>query len=105
MNNIPPETSLLRDRVREQEQAIADLAIERRNDKLTITLLRLQVIELEATLCRAREAVERRDEQSDELERRHRRAEHASKGAQRALALLRQEIAHGRAEQNGRMTL
>lgn len=46
MNNAHHDIEQLRDRVREQEQALADLAIERRQDKLTITLLRLNRIEL-----------------------------------------------------------
>ena len=97
MNNAHHDIEQLRDRVREQEQALADVAIERRQDKLTITLLRLNRIELEASLDRAREAVERREEQIDDLERRLRRALHASSGAQRALHRLRQEVGQERA--------
>lgn len=92
MTNAFSEIDLLRDRIREQEQALADLAIERRNDKLTIRMLRLHRIELDASLDRAREAVERRDEQIEDLERRLRRAILASSGAQRALNRLRQQV-------------
>ncbi|MHB1170449.1 MAG: hypothetical protein ACYC28_14325 [Longimicrobiales bacterium] len=96
MTNAFSENDLLRDRIREQEQALADLAIERRNDKLTITMLRLHRIELEASLDRTREAVERREEQIEDLERRLRRALLASSGAQRALNRLRQQVADER---------
>src|SRR5690606_30132480 len=95
--NAFSEIDLLRDRIREQEQALADLAIERRNDKLTIRMLRLHRIELDASLDRAREAVERRDEQIEDLERRLRRAILASSGAQRALNRLRQQVTDERA--------
>jgi hypothetical protein len=97
MTNAFSEIDLLRDRIREQEQALADLAIERRNDKLTIRMLRLHRIELDASLDRAREAVERRDEQIEDLERRLRRAILASSGAQRALNRLRQQVTDERA--------
>lgn len=69
MTTLPNDARLLRDRVREQEQALADLAIERRLNKETMALMRLQRIDLESSLHRAREAVERRNEQIQNLER------------------------------------
>ena len=91
MHTHPADTELLHGRIREQEQALADLAIERRSDKLTITMLRLRCLDLEASLERSREAVARRNEEIEELEQQLRRARLASAGAQRALARLRQQ--------------
>ena len=63
MCTSPTDCDILRDRVREQQQALADLAIERRQDKLTITLLRLQAEELEARVGRVQHALAKRDEE------------------------------------------
>lgn len=91
MQTHPADTELLHARIRAQEQALADLAIERRSDQLTITMLRLRCLDLEANLERSREAVARRHEEVEELEQQLRRARLASAGAQRALARLQQE--------------
>jgi chromosome segregation ATPase len=83
------DCDILRDRVREQQQALADLAIERRQDKLTITLLRLQAEELEARVGRMQHALAKRDEERQALDNQLQRALKTARGAQRELAELR----------------
>ena len=98
MTNQISDTNLLLDRIRQQEQALADLAIERRADKLAIALLRLQCTELKASVDRGREAVDRRNEQIEDLKLRHRRSLLTAGGAQRALNRIRKQMEEGAAE-------
>lgn len=83
------DRDILQDRVREQQQALADLAIERRQDKLTITLLRLQAEELEGRIGRLQHALGQRHEERRSLDDQLQRALNVARGAQRELAELR----------------
>ena len=92
MCTSPTDCDILRDRVREQQQTLADLAIERRQDKLTITLLRLQAEDFEARIGRMQHALAKREEERQALDNQLQRALKTARGAQCELAELRSRV-------------
>jgi len=83
------ESAELNRRISEQQQALADLAIERRRDKLYMTNLRLEKLELEHRIDRMEEALRSREAELARLRERLQRALGTARGAQQALARLR----------------
>jgi septal ring factor EnvC (AmiA/AmiB activator) len=80
------EIKALRDRVREQQVALADLAIERREERGRSLLLTLEIEELKHTITRLQLALDRRAERLEMTQRRLRRALSTARGAHQALA-------------------
>ena len=93
MCESPSDHALLAERLREQQHAIADLAIERRGDKESIALLRLQLAELEARAGRYQYARDLRTAELEQMEIRLNRILGTARGAQRELARIHTERA------------
>jgi chromosome segregation ATPase len=82
------DSEALAARIREQESALADLLIERRADRNSITLLRLELGELTHELEKTRYALERRSEQLEDVRTQLKRSLGTARGARQALARL-----------------